>query len=754
VLQQLIWHHSFQNLDEYLRKLQSSVETDAPGETAGREPNDDQLAQLQSELVSAGLNPAETIPLISPLLNLPMATKYPSSPLSPEEQRRRSLATLVRWMLGAARVQPIILVTEDIHWADPSTLELLQLLVEQGATTRLLLLCTARPEFHAPWPLRSHVTQIMLNRLSARNVRKMVEEVAAHGALAEATVSAIIERTGEVPLFVEELTRAVLENGEAKLGGRTIPEALQDSLMARLDRLGPAKEVIQIGAVIRGEFSYELLHAVHPIADEDLQRSLRSLTTAELLHVSGIPPEAMYKFRHALIQDAAYEALLKTRRRELHRCVANAMSQHASDIAEAQPEILAHHYTEAGIIGEAVRYWILAGEKMSRRSAHVEAIRHLAKGQELLATLSDTPERVRQELTLQMALGTSLLATKGFGASEVGKVYSRARELCRQSGESAYAQLFPILMGLRFFYVANGNLQAAREAGEELLRIAQSARDPALILEGHYALAVPLHLLGEFTPALEHCERAIGLYDPQQHRSQALIYGLDAGVASRCLAACLLWELGYPERALEKSLEALSLEREVAHPISLANALALAGLIYMWRGETQQGLESADALIGLAKERGFSSFMSMGLLFRGWALTALDGGKEGIDQILEGIASWRATGARGNGTGHLAVLLECYLKAGEIEEAIKVLIEAFAMVEDMGERNNEARLYQLKGELLRGRGSDNALEAEQCFRTAIRIAQSQHAKSLELRATTSLARLLHVRGRRDERARC
>jgi predicted ATPase len=601
-------------------------------------------------------------------------------------------------------------------------------------------------------PLRAHHTQITLNRLSSRNVRTMVEEVAAHqalnGALTDETVAVVVERTGGVPLFVEELTRAVLESGDANAIGSAIPVTLHDSLMARLDRLGAAKDVAQVGAVIGGEFSYDLLHAVHPIAEEDLQRALRKLADAELLYVRGIAPEATYQFKHALIRDAAYEALLKTRRRELHRCVANAISQQIPDEVEAQPEILAHHYTEAGLTAEAVLHWMLAGERMSQRSAHLEAIRHLTKGQELLATLSDTPERARQELALQMTLGTSLLATKGFGSSEVGKAYTRARELCRQLGESA--QLFPVLAGLRFFYVAKGNLQAARQAGEQLLQLAQSSGDPALTLEGHYALAVPLHLLGEFALVLEHCERAIALYEPRQHRSHAFVYGLDAGVASRSLAACVLWELGYPERALKNSREALRLESEVAHPLSHANALTFAGLIYMWCGETEPALELAEALIALAREKGFSSFLSMGLVFRGWALTALGAGKEGIAQIRKGIADWRATGARGNGTGHLAVLLDSYLKAGDTEEAMKVAAEACALIEELGERNNEARLYQLKGELLRTRGTDTSLEAEHSFRTAIQVARSQRAKSLELRAAMGLARLLDQTGRCDE----
>jgi class 3 adenylate cyclase/predicted ATPase len=753
VLHQLVWEQSFHSLDEYLRELQTTGESNDRGNAvSGEPPNDEQFAQLQSGLVLAGLEPAQAIPLIAPLLNLPLPPRYPPSPLSPEQQRRRLLAALVEWVMGTARLRPVVMAIEDLHWADPSTLELLQLLVEQGATARLLLLYTARPEFRVPWPLRAHHAQITLNRLSSRNVRAMVEEVAAHkalhGGLTDETVAVLVERTGGVPLFVEELTRAVLESGDAKLTGSEIPVTLHDSLMARLDRLGAAKEVAQVGAVIGGEFSYDLLHAVHPIPDEDLQRSLRNLANAELLAVRGIPPEAFYRFRHALLQDAAYQALLKTRRRELHRCVANAIYQQIPDDAEAQPEILAHHYTEAGLTAEAIPYWMLAGERMSQRSAHVEAIGHLVKGQELLATLSDTPERARQELALQMTLGTSLLATKGFGSPEVGKAYTRARELCRQLGESA--QLFPVLVGLRFFYVAKGSLQEAREAGEQLLQLARGSGDPSLILEGHYAVAVPLHLLGEFALALEHCEQAITLYDPRQHGSHAFVYGLDAGVASRSLAACLLWELGYRKRALKTSREALRLESEVAHPVSLANALAFAGLIYMWCGDTQSALESADALIALAREKGFSSFLSMGLVFRGWALTALGAGKEGIAQIRKGIADWRATGARGNGTGHLAVLLESYLKAGDTQQAIKVAAEACALVEEIGERNNEARLYQLKGELLRMRGTDSFLEAEHTFRTAIQVAQSQRAKSLELRAAMGLARLLNDTNRRDQ----
>jgi class 3 adenylate cyclase len=328
----------------------------------GDESAEEQLAQLETRLMRAGLKPAEALPLFVPLLNLPIPLNYPPTSLSPEQQRRRLLATLVEWVLSATRLQATVVAIEDLHWADPSTLELIQLAVEQGATARLLLLYTARPEFHAQWPPRAHHTQITLNRLSARHVRTMVEEVAARKALSAETIAAMVERTGGVPLFVEELTQAVLESGNGKFAGREIPVSLHDSLMARLDRMGPAREVIQVGAVIGGEFSYELLRTVHPIAEQDLQDALRTLADAELLYVRGIAPEASYQFKHALIRDAAYEVLLKSRRKELHRLVAHAIDEGFPALKEAQPEVLARHWTEAGENERAIAEWSRAGD--------------------------------------------------------------------------------------------------------------------------------------------------------------------------------------------------------------------------------------------------------------------------------------------------------------------------------------------------------------------------------------------------------
>ena len=400
----------------------------------GDESAEEQLVQLEPRLELAGLKLAEALPLIAPLLNLPLSAKYPPSSLSPEQQRRRLLATLVEWALGAARAQATVIAIEDLHWADPSTLELLQLLVEQGATAQLLLLYTARSEFRAPWPPRAHHTQITLNRLSARNVRTMVGEVAAQKALSEETVAILVERTGGIPLFVEELTRAVLERGNAKLTKHEIPVTLHDSLMARLDRLGPAKEVLQIGAVIGSEFSYELLHAVYPLAEEDLQGALRKLADAELIYARGIPPEASYTFKHALIRDAAYEALLRSRRKELHRLVARTIDEKFSALKEAHPEVLAHHWAEAGETEPAISEWSKAGKVAEARNAFSEALESYQQALALLNLLPESSERDLRELELRQSVDQTLYVTKGYAAPETTAATERAAALAEKSG--------------------------------------------------------------------------------------------------------------------------------------------------------------------------------------------------------------------------------------------------------------------------------------------------------------------------------
>jgi len=713
----------------------------------GDDSAEEQLTQLETRLELAGLKPAEALPLIAPLLNLPIPAEYPPPSLSSEQQRRRLLAALVEWVLGAARVQPTIIATEDLHWADPSTLELIQLLVEQGATARLLLLYTARPEFHAPWPPRVHHSQIRLDRLSARNVRAIVEEVAAHKALTAETIAAVVERTGGVPLFVEELTRAVLESGDAKLARREIPVTLHDSLMARLDRLGRAKEVAQVGAVLGGEFSYGLLHAVHSIAEVALQRALSSLADAELLYVRGIAPDATYQFKHALIRDAAYNTLLKTRRRELHQRIAHALQEWFPDTATSVPELLAHHYTEAGLIAQALPYWRKAGRAAIARSANAEAIGHLRRGLELVEALPHTPERVAEELRLQLVLTTPLMATKGYTDAEVEEAYRRARDLSEQTHQSR--KLFTALGGLFSVYFNRGKYQTASELAQEMLRLAETISDSRLLLWSHYSIGFNLQAQGDLQSARLHLEQSIALYEPQ--RSGSYGYVQNPGPTALGMLAHVLYTLGYPDQALKCDERALTMARGLAHPYTLAWVLGSMVELLLKRGDYCMAEHLAEEGIALCAQHGFLSLLSRANFHHGFALVHLGRSEEGIAQMrqgLEGLAIERENHMR---------LLERYLsarafaKVGRSAESIAIVAELLSLLEQSSERSNlETDVYCLKGDLLLMGDPPHEAEAEDLYHLAIKLGRANGDKIAELQAITSLARLLAKESKRDE----
>jgi tetratricopeptide (TPR) repeat protein len=713
----------------------------------GGKPAEEQLAQLEPWLELAGLKPADTIPLIAPLLNLPLSDKYPPSSLSPEQQRRRLLATLVEWVSGAARVQPMVIATEDLHWADASTLELIQLLVEQGATARLLLLYTARPEFRAQWPPRAHHTHITLNRLNAPNAFRMVQEVAARNLLSKEILTAVAERTGGVPLFVEELMRAVLESGDTKLAGSEIPVTLHDSLMARLDRLGPAKEIIQIGAVIGGEFSYELLHAVHPITEENLQRALRNLVDAELIYVRGIAPEATYRFKHALIRDAAYEALLKRRRRQLHREIALTLKDRFVETAASTPELLAHHYTEAGLIDEAVRYWRKAGQSANERSAYTEATAHLNRGLELVERLPETAKRMSEELRLQIALTAPLTATKGYTAPEVEKACSRALELSQQIGESP--QLFPVLARLYSVYANRGELQKSLDLAEQMLRLASTRQEPLSLLWAHYCLGHTLTNQGKFEMARVHTEECLARYDFDQPREYGWI--MDPGATGLARLAHILHLLGYLDQALEKSLKALDHARRLSQPFTLAWVLGSVGAIHAFRREFEiaERLWSED--VRLCAEHNFSSLLASAIIGRDWAIVEQGRGEKDTSRMRQLWTRPVLAGELGLERGNYLIRMAyAYRRVRWPAEGLAVVAEALKLVDETGAPVFGAVLYHLKGNMLLMQDSGNESDAEQCFRTAIEIGRGQSAKSLELRAAINLARLLAKQGRCDE----
>jgi predicted ATPase len=507
------------------------------------------------------------------------------------------------------------------------------------------------------------------------------------------------------------------------------------------------KEVAQLGAVLGREFAYEILRAVAPLDEATLQQALARLVESELLYQRGLPPQATYVFKHALIQDAAYQSLLKSTRQQLHQRIVQMLEARFPETAETQPELLAHHYTEAGLMVQAVPYWQKAGQRAVERSAHLEAIAHLRKGLEVLKTLPDTPERAWQELELQIALGPAVMAIQGWGSPAVEQAYSRARALCRQVGETP--QLFPVLWGLWGWYQMRGALWMAQEVGEQLLDLAQSTQDRALLLLAHNVLGDNAIWLGEFDAARAHMEQGMAFYDAQQHHTLALRYGgFDPGLHSRYHAVFALWALGYPDQALERSHDALSLARALSHPQSWASAAAHVAMFHSLRREWQVAQELVEAGMALSREQGFPLWFAWGTIHWGWALVEQGQMEEGVAQMRHGLAAWRATGTELIRPYFLGLLAEAYRKGGQAAEGLGAIDEALALVQQHKETFCEAELYRLKGELLLSLAAGHAAEAEACFHQALAVARRQSARSWELRTTMSLTRLWQCQGKR------
>jgi predicted ATPase len=662
-------------------------------------------------------------------------------------------------LLELAERQPVLFIVEDLHWTDPSTLELLNLVLDQTPTASLLVLLTCRPHFQPAWHHRSYLSEITVNRLPHAQVEQIVTGMTDGKTFPAEVLTQIITKTDGVPLFVEEMTKVILESEHLKetdghyaltgsLRALTIPATLQDSLMARLDRLVTAKGIAQLAAVIGRQFPYDLLQAVSQVDEAVLQHELGRLVEAEIVYQRGVPPQATYTFKHALIQDAAYESLLKSRRQHSHQRIAQVLEEQFTETVQAQPELAAHHYTEASLTEKAVHYWHHAGQRASERSAHVEAISHLTKGLELLARLSKTPARLQCEVPMLIALGTSLIATKSAAAPEVGETYTYARQLC-QHLEDPY-QLSPVLRGLNGYYTVRAEYRTAHELGEQLLTLAQQAQDTVLLVAAHRAVGTALFWLGMVAAALLHFAQGIALYDSQQHRASAVLHGDDAGVICYSFAARALWYLGYPDQGLARSYEAMTLAQQIAHPFSLSFALSLAADFHQLRREVNNAQEYTEDAMSLATVQGFPHWRAHGAVLRGWTLSQQGEAQEGVEQITQGLLIYRATGAELGRPYLLALLAEAHGMQGEPEAGLAVLGEALTLAETTGERWYEAELYRLKGALLLQQSSDQPDEAEACFQHAISVAHSQQAKSFELRTATSLARLWQSQGKCQE----
>jgi class 3 adenylate cyclase/predicted ATPase len=721
------------------------------------EAQEAKLTKLQQGLKPYRFSLDEVVPLFAELLTIELPNGcYPTVTLSPQQKRQQMLDALNAWLLEESEHQPILVLWENLQWADPTTLELLGSLMDQVPTAAMLNVLAFRQEFVPPWPMRSHMTSLTLNRLERPQVEVMVTRLSGGKRLPTEVVAYIVNKTDGVPLFVEELTKALLEadilQEEAdhyRLSGPltdvAIPTTLKDSLMARLDRLPLVREVAQLAAVLGREFAYEKLQALAGVEGKILEEGLAQLVDTELLYRRGRASRATYCFKHALVQDAAYHSLLRRTREQYHQQVAQLLTARYPEVVENEPEVVAHHFTEAGNPEQAVVYWDKAGRRASQHSANLEAVAHFSKGLEVLQTLPDTSERSQRELDMRVALGPVLIAAKGYATQEVESVYGRARELCEQL--EASSEHFVVLRGLEVHYLVRGELQKARGLGEQLLSMAQWEGDAALLVGANHALGQSLFYLGELTAARAHVEQGMTLYQPRAHRFPTWPGG-HPGEQCFLYGAWILWLLGYPDQALQKSQEALTLIQELSHPFSLASALAFTALLHQFRRDASKAQELSNTAMALCTKHRITVYLEMGRIIRGWAVATQGQEEEGIAQINQGSAAFRATGAALWCPNFLAMLAEAYGKVGQAQEGIEVIDEALGIIDKTAERYYEAELYRLKGELFLQQA--DALQAETCFQQALAIAKGQQAKSWELRVAMSLSTLWQVRGKKEE----
>jgi class 3 adenylate cyclase/predicted ATPase len=728
---------------------------------------EEKIAKLERELSSMGFELSEAVPLFATLLSISPPERYSPSPLSPEAQRRRTLESLVRWLFVLTQSQPLILAVEDLQWMDPSTLQLVGMILEQAPTVPILVVLTYRTGFEPPWPARSYLAHLSLHPLTRRQTKSMVEGITRGKTLPEEVLAQILVKTDGVPLFVEELTKNILESGLLLERDRhyelltgpllevAIPSTLRDSLMARLDRLGLGKEIAQLASVLGREFSGELLQAVSPLASDALKEAVARLVEVELLYRRGQGSDATYVFRHALVQETAYESLLLSRRREHHRRVAEALAKHFPEVVGAEPEQLARHYTEAGLTEPAIGYWQQAGQQAVGRSANVEAIHHLNRALELLATLPEAPENHERELGIQTLLGVGLIETKGYAAEEVERAFARAQQLCAELGDAP--QQFPILVGLFLFRMVRAEREATRELVQPLLAFAERSQDSGFLVEAHAAAGIVAFYERRHAGAEKHWEETFALYDPDQHGGHAFVYGQDPAALAYAYSGVNLWLLGHPDQALERSVRGIALAEKINHPFSLAGAVSQAGDLRLYRGEIAEGYELHDRCVSISAEQSFPLWLGVGTCGRGWALVRRGQMEEGIAQIQEGLAIFRATGAVVDVASNLSRLAdalpglpdECAV-AGRAEEGLAAVNEALSLTGKSLDRYFEPELRRLRGELLLILPTPDPVGAESCFQRAVEQSREQAARSLELRAATSLARLWQQQGRKEE----
>ncbi|MGK9232551.1 AAA family ATPase [Inquilinus limosus] len=720
------------------------------------DPPEEQLLKLEAMLALATDDVRESVPLLADLLAIPTGQRYGPLHLSPHQKREQTFQALLEQLEGLAARQPVLAIYEDVHWADPTTLELLDRIVDEVQGLPVLMIVTFRPEFIPRWAGHGHVTALSLSRLGRRHGAAVVDRITGGKLLPQEVLEQILAKTDGVPLFVEELTKAVLESGLLEDRGShyeltgplpplAIPTTLQDSLMARLDRLAPVKEVAQIAACIGREFGRELLKVITPLDEDALQHALNELLEAELVFRRGVPPDIVYSFKHALVQDIAHESLLRSKRQQIHARIAAALEEHYPAVAEIEPETIALHLTEAGLASRAVGHWLRAGRNAAGRSANLEAISHLTKGLEALKSCPEGPERDRQELALQTAIGGPLIAIHGYTAPQLGTAFNRAHALCYDLDDTD--ALFATLSGKFVFHFVRGDYSAMQSLTEEAQCAAERTGDMALELAAHRLAALTAMHAGAFVEARADFETILSRYEPSAHRPSPVHYVHDPKASALPYLAIVLWILGYPEQARSMSRAAFEYAMEL-------NQTNLTGHVKVYGGAGPAELMDdiaavrahADAVIELADQHSLNYWRLSGLILRGWAMAQEGAVEDGLALMRQSLIDRSRLGASWYQVRYLCMLATTYLQLGRGDEGLAALTEAIDLAVRNDEHMWEAELARIGGELRRVRGAPPD-EVEASLRAALTVACSQSARSFELRAAMSLARLWRDQGR-------
>ncbi len=734
---------------------------------AGLARDDSPQAKLDKldAVLALGSASVQDAALFAEMLSLSNDGRYPALQLTPQQRRQRTMEALTAQVEALSRQKPVLMILEDAHWADPTSLEAFSRAVDRTRTLGVLLIVTHRPEFEPPWIGRPHVTALTLNRLGEREIVAMIDRVVGNKAIPASIRRDIVERTDGIPLFVEEMTKAVLEAESEGAAERAIaavpspatavPASLHASLMARLDRLGPAKELAQIAAAIGREFSHALLAAVVRQPETELLASLDRLVSAGLLFRQGVPPHASYLFKHALVQDAAYGTLLREPRRALHSRIAETLESKFTEIAENQPELLALHCTEAGLIEKSAALWGRAGQRSLARSALVEAVAQFTHALNQIATLSATPALRRERIKLQVALITPLIHVKGYAAPETKAAAEKARLLIEQAealGEPPEDPLllFSVLYG---FWVANYvafNGDVCRDLAAQFLTLAQNQRATVPLMIGHRLMGMALLHTGDIAKGRAHYDRALALYDAAEHRPLATRFGQDVRVAILCYRSHALWMLGYADAALADANHALKDAREIGHAATLMYALGVLGVTNVQYGSYSAFNAQLDEVISLANEKGAPLWKAGGMCQQGCMLALTGKAADAIPMLTSGITAWRSTGSTLWMPLYLSYLASARADLGQFDDAWSCISEAMTAVETSKETWFEAEANRIAGEIALKSPQPDAAKAQSYFERALAVARHQQAKSWELRAAMSMARLWRDQGKRQQ----